>query len=246
MTSHNTQKSSAATQLSIWRRAFLHHGRAYTSGEKYSLSNLALKPSDCSHSRRRPVTCLDASFRTNKGISNFADTMATEAETSCPSWYLEGQDSDRKFSQQPARLIRVFDGHQNLPALLLSSELAGAITNGICRGRECKALEKTFETQLAEIEDRLDDATGRLSSVEKILEQENRRIGRSDVAISEDEEKRLAQLYKRQRRAKRDIETAESDTKALRDCDDSASRVWHDRRKRVMPWWTNSGWTQAS
>ena len=115
------------------------------------------------------------SSRNTSKLEESVDDMDSDAETYCPSWHLEGVNTDHQYTEQPARLIRVFGRRQNVPALLLSPEVASAIQNAICHGKMFRQLEQKSKAQIAEIECRLDDATGHLSSVRDALEQHKRR-----------------------------------------------------------------------
>jgi hypothetical protein len=137
--------------------------------------------------------------------------MESDENEFCPRWNLDGMNNARRYTQQPAKLIKVFDGEETVPALLLSALLATRITQALCHGRDYRALEKQSHDERAGIQDRLNDAKSRLTSARYMLETFQRRAEKSDTHFTEDDERRLTSLYKQEYRAKTDLESTEKE-----------------------------------
>jgi DNA-binding transcriptional MerR regulator len=148
-----------------------------------------------------------------KGLPLDSQSELNTGELFCPSWYRRGTNDARLYTKGEARLIRVNDGEQNVPALLLSADLADQITDAICSGRRYRRQKMSSDEKLAALETQRVKSIARLQSAEFRLKQYKKLLKSRKHSCSSTEQDALEDLLEQRCQAVSDVERAERSAK---------------------------------
>ncbi|KAF2117198.1 hypothetical protein BDV96DRAFT_598124 [Lophiotrema nucula] len=148
----------------------------------------------------------------------------TTAQVEDMSWHPKDEESEDHYASGPARMIKVFDGENHVPALLLPYRLMTTLRDGLLVGIEVDECRRRMDTSKPRLQRKVCDANAKLWEVRAARAAMVEEAKGQDILDAE----KAQMLQREEEKASEEESTATQELKALEDICRVTEACWNE------------------